>query len=83
MIDIILGRLSIRSIEIRTRDRLLVLFYIELFFMTNLFLTVGYGWSSEIVGFIIERLTGKTLEAYWYCYYLYSCQVSLETPVQS
>ena len=51
--------------------------------MTNLFLTVGYGWSSEIVGFIIERLTGKTLEAYWYCYYLYSCQVSLETPVQS
>jgi len=24
----------------------------------------GYGWSSEIIGFIIERLTGKTLEAY-------------------
>lgn len=29
MIDIILGRLSVLSIEVRTRDRLLVLFYIE------------------------------------------------------
>ena len=33
MIDDILGRLPVRTTEVRTRDRLLVLFYIELFFL--------------------------------------------------
>ena len=83
MIDFILGRLSVRSTEVRTRDRLLVLFYIEFSFFINSFLTVGYGWSCEIIGFIIERLTGKTIEAYWYCYYVLSCQVFSEIPMQS
>lgn len=35
-------------------------------------LTVGYGWSSEILTFIVERLTGMTIEAYWYRHYVLS-----------
>ena len=35
MIDIILGRLSVRSTEVRTRDRLLVIYYIKIFLLIS------------------------------------------------
>ena len=69
LIDIIPGRLSFCSIEVWTRDRLFVIFDIVFaLFHHSWTFTVGYGWSCEIIGFIVERLTGKTLEAYWYYY---------------
>ena len=28
-------------------------------------LLVAYGYSSDTLGFIIEKITGETLEEYW------------------
>ena len=61
----ILGRLSIRCVTVRTRDRLLVVIQSSLLDHSRVF-PVAYGWGCEIAAFIVERLTGQTMEAYWY-----------------
>lgn len=27
---------------------------------------VVYGWSSDVIGFIVEKVSGQTLEQFWY-----------------
>ena len=31
---------------------------------------VVYGWSSEVAGFLVEKVSGQTLEQFWYVMYL-------------
>lgn len=33
-------------------------------------LVVAYGYSTDVVGFIVERISGLTLEQYWYAAHL-------------
>ena len=28
--------------------------------------SVVYGWSSDILGFLVEKFSGQTLEQFWY-----------------
>lgn len=37
--------------------------------LTNVYDALGnYGWGCDILGFIIERTTGKSLHEYWYAF---------------
>ena len=31
--------------------------------------TVVYGWSADVAGFLVEKISGQTLEQFWYVMY--------------
>ena len=37
---------------------------------------VAYGWGSEVAGFLVEKVSGQTLEQFWYVILYYSCKIS-------
>ena len=63
------GRISRFTVEIRTWNRLQV---IPLQPMRRITINsiilwiVVYGWSADAVGFLVEKISGQTLEQFWY-----------------
>ena len=61
------GRPAWRSVEVRTWDRLCVINNIPLQNLAyHKSAKVVYGWSSDILGFVIEKVSGQSLESFLY-----------------
>jgi len=41
----------------------------ELCASSNFDSLVVYGWSSDVLGFLVEKVSGQTLEQFWYATY--------------
>jgi len=59
------GRAPRSAAQVRTRNRLWVWHFV-LGCIYRFCCAVAYGWSSDIIGFIVEKVSGQTLEQFWY-----------------